>query len=101
MSSGVVYIQEGPWGKDFRLVRKPVKRTPIGDGTWGYRYPGQDEMGYGRKISTDYMVVIGKKEYRVYSTCFSNCESHWLTVNKQVYHLFYEDSFGEAFPTKP
>ena len=90
MSGGVVYIHEGPWGKDFRVVRKPVKTTPIGGGAWGYRHPGQNEMGYGRKISTDYMVMIGKKYYRVYATCFSNCASHWIMVGKRVYHLFDE-----------
>lgn len=51
--------------------------------------------GYGQKIPTQYMIRISNANsyglqnrwYRVYATCFSNCASHWVTVNNVVYHL--------------
>lgn len=40
--------------------------------------PGQDQFGYGEKITTDKVVVIGKHKYRVYCTCYSNAASNWI-----------------------
>lgn len=40
--------------------------------------PGQDEMGYGSKITTNRQVKVGNRWFRVYATCFSNAASHWI-----------------------
>jgi len=67
---------------DAKYSRVPVAR-------WGIlqHAPGQGADGYGKKITTDYMVRIGKMAYRVYATCFSNCASHWIVVKGKTYHV--------------
>jgi len=57
---------------------------------WGTFFPGQGEDGYGRKITTDIILIFNgesKRKYRVYATCFSNCASHWITYQGQTLHL--------------
>jgi len=57
--------------------------------------PGQEEDGYGTKITTDYKVRIqGYGTYRIYATCVSNCASHWIKVSGRVYHIFTDDIRG-------
>lgn len=62
-----------------------VYRVPIT--LRGDRRPGQDEMGYGQKITTDLQVSKDGKRYRVYATCWSNAASNWIKRNGQVFHL--------------
>jgi hypothetical protein len=87
---GVIYANEiAP----FELIKEPCRKIPMGG--WGYRHPGQDTAGYGRKVTSDYKVrfldgEMGKpvgRKYRVYITCFSNVASHWIKVKGQVYHV--------------
>lgn len=65
----------GPY-KLYRSEPPGVERTP-----WGVIYPGQDETGYGKKITTDVVLRFdgSNRRYRVYATCFSNAASHWIT----------------------
>ncbi len=66
-------------------------------GMWGKRYPGQDETGYGSKITTNKMAYDPFQErkssktktrfYRVYATCFSNCASFWIIKGGQKLFL--------------
>ena len=62
----------------YKLYRRPVARR----GFLGL-LPGQSEDGYGRKITTDLVLVFNgeARQRRVYATCFSNCASHWITHN--------------------
>lgn len=41
---------------------------------------GQNKYGYGMKISSCYMVRIGKIWRRVYYTCVSNNMSAWIVI---------------------
>lgn len=49
--------------------------------------PGQDQDGYGRKISTDYMVQHLGRQYRVYCTQISNAGSCWITIRGRRLHI--------------
>jgi hypothetical protein len=44
----------------------------------GHPYSGRDAMGYGRKIPTDYMVLLNNRKYRVYCCCFSNAGTCYI-----------------------
>lgn len=67
---------------NFQIVRVPVPRR----GIMGL-LPGQSGMGYGVKITTDGMVVIGKRRYRVYCTQISNAGSYWIKIAGEQYFL--------------
>ena len=69
----------------YKLHRRPVARR---GGILGL-LPGQSEDGYGRKITTDLVLVFNgeTRERRVYATCFSNCASHWITHNRRTLWL--------------
>jgi hypothetical protein len=86
--------------ENFIVVRNESTTVSITNG-FGTRSPGQDEMGYGRKITTDMMVQMKdtKKKYRVYCTCFSNAGSLWITMKKQTWHLgtVFQDEIQEQF----
>jgi hypothetical protein len=43
--------------------------------------------GYGDKIPTDKMVRFGKRNYRVYAICWSNCASHYVIIGGERYFL--------------
>jgi len=51
--------------------------------------PGQGVDGYGRKITSDWLVRFNgeKKTYRVYITQISNAGSAWIIRDRQKYHL--------------
>ena len=51
------------------------------------KLPGQDDYGYGSKITTDRQVLIGGRWYRVYATCYGNAASHWVMVQGSKHHL--------------
>lgn len=38
----------------------------------------QTATGYGSKLVTRYKLNIGRRNYRVYSTCFSNCSTEYI-----------------------
>lgn len=71
---GITYLPPG--AKVFRS-KAPPPRTG---------YPAD---GYCRKGSTELYVVLpgSKRKHRVWVTCFSNCASRWITVNKKTIHL--------------
>lgn len=61
----------------YTLITKEVARH----GGILQQLPGQDQLGYGAKITTDRMVVFKdepKVRYRVYCTCYSNAGSCWI-----------------------
>ena len=48
--------------------------------------------GYGLKLTTPYMVLVGDRVYargwrRVYASCVSNVASMWVRIRGQKYHL--------------
>jgi hypothetical protein len=61
-------------------VDEVMVREPRGTrrNAWGVRYPGQGADGYGKKITTRYIVRIGNRWYRVYCTQISNAGSMWI-----------------------
>lgn len=63
--------------------------------------PGQNQDGYGQKISTDIMlqVVETKRRYRVYCTCRSNAGSLWIKHEGQKLHLhtYFQDDLQSEF----
>ncbi len=68
---------------NFEVKEVPVPRR----GEFGY-LPGQDADGYGKKISTDYMIRFrdgGKKWYRVYITQYSNAGTAWIEREGKQY----------------
>lgn len=58
-----------------KVIEKPVKRYGILQ-----QSRGQNQFGYGNKISTDYQVRIEgeRNPYRVYAICWSNVVSHYI-----------------------
>jgi len=90
---------------------EPVARKPISVGkdpaAQGFlrmfgqptKLPGQDDEGYGGKITTDKMVYVNRSDtstngnarggrwYRVYATCYGNATSSWVLIGKTRYHL--------------
>jgi len=56
----------------FRLKPVPVRGGPLA------LRPGQSQMGYGRRISSDYMVKIRKNWQRVLVCCISNTSTAYI-----------------------
>ena len=54
---------------------------------WGVRFPGQDDMGYGSKITTDRIAGVDGKRYRVYAACFSNAASYYILKGREKWFL--------------
>ena len=71
----------------YKMVSEPVEKKSMGG--WGERAPGQNEEGYGSKITTDWVVMFpgSSRKYRVYATCWSNAASHWILKDRQKLHL--------------
>lgn len=71
--------------EDFQLFRstpKGARMTP-----WGLWLPGQNQYGYGSKITTDLMLIHKGRKYRVYGICWSNSASHYVTIKGERYFL--------------
>jgi len=58
------------------------------------KLPGQDDEGYGSKITTDREALVrdpeGKRNpkwYRVYATCYGNASSHWVRAFGSRYYI--------------
>lgn len=70
------------YAENYTLIDKPI--------TTRWR-SGQSQMGYGRKISTDRMLMFddNKRKYRVYCAIFSNSGSLYVIKNGQW--LFVRD----------
>jgi hypothetical protein len=68
----------------YKLYRDPVKRRGMLQ-----LFPGQDELGYGSKITTDICLqFIGEGiRRRVYCTCYSNAGSLWIVYKGKQVHL--------------
>ncbi len=71
--------------KAYKLLEKPVK---LHGGILQLR-PGQSEMGYGAKITTDRMLQFDgeSKTYRVYATCYGNASSQWIMKDGEKLHI--------------
>jgi hypothetical protein len=41
----------------------------------------QTSTGYGRKLRTEYVVIIDGRRHRVYSSCFSNVSTQYIIKN--------------------
>jgi len=78
MKSKIEYIPDSA-----ERINRPVKRR----GGILNLAPGQSEDGYGSKITTDTMVRLDNRLYRVYATCYSNVASHWIIKGGQKLHL--------------
>jgi len=63
------------YAENFDVIRKEVPRR----GMWGF-LPGQSASGYGKKISTDWMIQFKGdwRKYRVYCICYSNAGSYYI-----------------------
>ena len=59
----------------------PVKRRANG------MLPGQNDEGYGDKITTDTKVLVNGKLYRVYCTHHANCGSLWVIIDGVRFYL--------------
>jgi len=68
---------------NFTLHRRPVKRGPY------QLAPGQNQYGYGKKITTDICLKFEgeKKERRVYCCCYSNNGSNYVIVGGRTLYL--------------
>ncbi len=66
------------YAEDYELINEPPK-FPYGQGV----------MGYGRKVTTDWMLKFKteKRKRRVYCTIFSNIGSCWVLVNGERLYL--------------
>jgi hypothetical protein len=46
----------------------------------------QTASGYGRKLTNPYKINFEGKEYRLYTTCYSNAGSTWFRVRgRQIF----------------
>lgn len=70
--------------KRYTFERSPVQRS----GGLLNLLPGQNEEGYGDKISTDWVCKIeGCKPVRVYAVCWSNSASFYVIYDKTKCYL--------------
>jgi len=51
----------------------------------GHPWSGRDQMGYGRKIPTDWMIQIASRRYRVYCCCFSNIGTCYIKTKNHPF----------------
>jgi hypothetical protein len=72
-TQSIVYAEDAVGS--FTLYRRPVKRRSVLQ-----LAPGQNQDGYGSKITTDLVVQFNgqTRQYRVYCTCWSNSGSNWI-----------------------
>jgi hypothetical protein len=84
----IIYAEDTFW----QIESRRKKHKLIGHGMFA-RPHGQGEDGYGRKITTDYVVRVNddKQWKRVYCTCFSNNGSVWFTRKGVQYHFRIDD----------
>ena len=52
------------------LVHKPLP--------WQLACRTQTASGYGKKLTSEWVISFNKRLYRVYATCYSNAASHWF-----------------------
>ena len=84
----VKYLQDH---YDVKFIRKPVPRRGMLQ-----LAPGQGADGYGSKISTDFIAIIGGIQHRVYYCCFSNAGSHYVLVKGETFYLRELENWPEA-----
>ena len=84
---------------EFILVRN--EETTVPKSGMMQLAPGQNQDGYGKKITSDIMlqVVATKKRYRVYTICFSNAGSNYVIVKGQRFYLqtYFQSDLKDAF----
>ena len=61
--------------------REDLKEEPLWHHKAGLQ---QTQSGYGGKLTSCYKINFNDKLYRVYTTCYSNCASHWFTYKKRI-----------------
>jgi hypothetical protein len=77
--------------KRYTFEHSPVQRS----GGILSLLPGQNQMGYGDKISTDWVCKIeGCKPLRVYAVCWSNAASHYVVYGKVKCYLHSTELSG-------
>ena len=76
----------------YTIYLKPVRRR----GGILQLAPGQNQTGYGSKISTDYVLVFNgsKRQRRIYAICWSNAASHYVNVEGKA--LFLRGGFDRS-----
>lgn len=72
------YLQFGTQPGPFRTIKVPNDEKPLRHHTLGLSYTA---TGYGAKLPTRYRVRFNGRWYRVYSVCYSNVSSEYVTVN--------------------
>jgi hypothetical protein len=67
--------------KPYKIIEAPVARS----GGALNLLPGQNEEGYGSKITTDKVLELEGRTYRIYATCFGNAPSLFIMKNGRKY----------------
>jgi hypothetical protein len=67
-------------------VKRVLVSIPKGaiDSVYGTHFPGQNQNGYGKQISTSYMVQLegSNRRYRVYCCLFSNSGTQYIKTKQ-------------------
>jgi hypothetical protein len=64
---------------EFQIIYKPLE--------WQKQGLSQTASGYGKKITTSYMIMYQGRLRRIYSCCYSNSGAAYIIVNKQDFWL--------------
>jgi hypothetical protein len=62
----------------------------------GHPWSGRDTMGYGRKIPTDYMVLLNNRKHRVYCCCFSNAGTRYIDTKDHKFVVVRDSDIPEG-----
>lgn len=54
---------------------------------WHRQGLSQTSSGYGRKLTSRYKISFEGKNYRLYTTCFSNAGSTWFIAKGNKYFV--------------
>ena len=67
-------------------VKRVLVSIPKGtiDSVYGIRFPGQDQDGYGKQITTRYKIQLegSNRWYQVYCCIFSNNGTHYIKTRQ-------------------
>lgn len=75
------YLQFGRWGGPYQTIRaEGVKKSPLAMHLQGL---SQTASGYGKKITTQWMLKYQGRWRRVYCCCFSNSGTNYVRVDGQ------------------
>lgn len=62
--------------RDYTIEHKPFK---------GHPNSGRDQMGYGKKIPTDWIVGVNNRWYRIYVACYSNVGTAYIKTKEHPF----------------